>query len=169
MWIVHDEVVCKNCNLWFLSAACVLTSLWLLLAQLSFKFLILCFQCLYLLQDTTVFIVLCPVDKTCALTTFREVSVSPMPEHDTIIPRVIQVWLLYWDFNVMRQKSKTAAVAWNLKPGHLTIRYIHPPEATNSDEEKFVVDTKTKCWQQILSGCWTVSFSVQYTWRIVGG
>ena len=113
-----------------LSAVCGLTSLWLFLAQLSFKFLILCFQCLYLLQDTTVFIVLCPVDKTCALTTFRVASVSPMPEHDTIIPRVILVWLLYWDFNVMRQKSKKAAVAWNLKPGHLIIWYIHPSEAT---------------------------------------
>ena len=31
--------------------------------------------------------------------------------------------------------------------------YIHPPEATNSDGKKFVVHTKTKFWQQILSGC----------------
>ena len=42
-------------------------------------------------MNATVFIVLCPVDKTCALTSFRVASVSPMPEHDTIIPRVIQV------------------------------------------------------------------------------
>ena len=55
----------------------------------------------------------------------------------------------------MWQKSKKekAAVAWNLKPGHLTIpttsalpftyknQTTTSTQATNSDGEKFVVDT----------------------------
>ena len=55
----------------------------------------------------------------------------------------------------MRQKSKKekAAVAWNLKPGHLTIpttsalplsfnnQTTISTQATNSDGEKIVVDT----------------------------